>query len=51
MLHVLYIIINVTCPRKRIENQGMSCNFLWVYVYGVNRRSEDFLLLSDLLFA
>ena len=49
MLHVLYIIINISCPRKRIKNRGMSCNLL--RVYGVNRRSEIFLLLSDLLFA
>ena len=29
----------------------MACNLLRVpYVYGVNRRSENFLLLSDLLF-
>ena len=25
MLHVLYIIINISCPRKRIKNPGMSC--------------------------
>ena len=30
MLHVLYIIINISCPRKRIKNQGMSCNLLRV---------------------
>ena len=51
MLHVLYIIINSSCPRKRIKNQGMSCSLTGPYVYGVNRRSENFLLLSDLLFA
>ena len=52
MLNVLYIIINISCHRKRIKNRGMSCNLLLVfYVYGVNRRSENFLLLSDLLFA
>ena len=28
MLHVLYIIINISCPRKRTKNQGMSCNLL-----------------------
>ena len=47
MLHVLYIIINISCPRKRIKNRGMQ----GPYVNGVNRRSENFLLLSDLLFA
>ena len=50
MLHVLYyyITINISCPRK-IKNRGMSCNLLQgPYVYGVNRRSENFLLLSDL---
>ena len=26
MLHVLYIIINISCPRKRIKNRGMSCS-------------------------
>ena len=53
MLHVLYIIIDIFCPRKRIKNRGMSCNLLRVptYTYGVNRRSENFLLLSDILFA
>ena len=25
MLHVLYIIIDISCPRKRINNPGMSC--------------------------
>ena len=52
MLHVLYIIINISCPRKRIKNRGMSCNlFRSLRIYGVNSRSENFLLLSDLLFA
>ena len=23
-------IINISCPRKRIKNRGMSCNLLWV---------------------
>ena len=46
MLHVLYIITNISCPRTKIKNRGMPCN---LYVYGVNRRSENFLLLSDLL--
>ena len=30
MLHVLYIIINIYCLRKRIKNRGMSCNHLRV---------------------
>ena len=54
MLHVLYIIINISCPRVRIKNRGMSCILLRVptyIIYSVNRRSENFLLLSDLLFA
>ena len=46
MLNVLYIIINISCPRKRIKNRGMSCNLLRVPTLMVN-----FLLLSDLLFA
>ena len=50
MLHVLYIIINISCPRKRIKS-GNVMQPLTGYVYGVNRRSENFLLLSDLLFA
>ena len=52
MLHVLYIIINTSCPRKRIKKMGNVMQPLTgPYVYGVNRRSENFLLLSDLLFA
>ena len=30
MLHVLNIIINISCPRKRFKNRGMSCNLLRV---------------------
>ena len=26
MLHVLYIIINISCPRKRIKNRGKTTN-------------------------
>ena len=47
MLHVLYIIINISCPRKRNKNRGMSCNLLRIPTF----RSEHLLLLSDLLFA
>ena len=47
MLHVLYIIINISCPRKRTKNWGMK----GPYVYSVNRKPENFLLLTDLLFA
>ena len=50
MLHVLYIIINISCPRKRIKIRGMSCNLMGPYVYGFIRRSENFLLLSDFTF-
>ena len=35
MLHVLYIIINISRPRKRIKNRGMSCNLLWVPTFMV----------------
>ena len=35
MLHVLYIIINISCPRKRIKNRGMSCNLLRVPTFMV----------------
>ena len=30
MLQNLYILINSSCPRKRIKNWGMSCNLLRV---------------------
>ena len=51
MLHVLYFIINISCPRKRIKKSANVMQPLTgPYVYGVNR-SENFLLLSDLLFA
>ena len=46
-MHVLHIIIKISCPMKRIKNRGM----LGPYVYSVNRRSENFLPLLDLLFA
>ena len=51
MLHVLYIIMNISCPRKRIKNRGMSFNLLRVPTFMVKKRSENFNLLSDLLFA
>ena len=52
MLPILYIIINISCPRKRIKNSGNVMQPLTgPNVYGVNRRSENFLHLSDLLFA
>ena len=35
MLHVLYIIINISCPRKKIKNWGMSCNLLRVPTFMV----------------
>ena len=35
MLHVLYIIINISCPRKRIKNRGRSCNLLRVPTFMV----------------
>ena len=35
MLHVLYIIINISCPRKRIKNREMSCNLLRVSTFMV----------------
>ena len=35
MLHVLYILINISCPRKRIENPGMPCNLLRVPTFMV----------------
>ena len=35
MLHILYIIINISCPRKRIKNRGMSCNLLRVPTFMV----------------
>ena len=52
MLHVLYIIINISCPRKRIKiGECHATSYGSLCLYGVNRRSENFLLLSDLLFA
>ena len=47
MLHVLYIIMNISCPRKRIKNRGMSFNLLRVPTFMVKKRSENFNLLSD----
>ena len=35
MLHVLYIINNISCPRKGIKNRGMSCDLLWVLTFMV----------------
>ena len=35
MLHVLFIIINISCPRKKIKNPGMSCNLLRVPTFMV----------------
>ena len=35
MLHVLYMIINISCLRMRIENRGMSCNLLQVPTFMV----------------
>ena len=35
MLHVVCIIINNSCPRKRITNMGMSCNLLRVPTFMV----------------
>ena len=35
MLHVLYIIINTSCPSKRIKNRGMACNLLRVPTFMV----------------
>ena len=35
MLHVLHIIINNSCPRKRINNPGMSCNLLRIPTFMV----------------
>ena len=26
MLHVLYIIINISCPKRKSINRGMSCD-------------------------
>ena len=52
MLHVLYIIINIFLSKEENQKSGNVMQPLTgPYVYGVNRRSENFLLLSDLLFA
>ena len=52
MLHVLCIIINISCPRKRIISRGMSCNLLRVPTFMVQIGGQRiFFLLSDLLFA
>ena len=52
MLHVLYIISNISCPRKRIKKSGNVMQpLMGPYVYDVNRSSENFLLLPELLFA
>ena len=45
MMHVLYIIINISCPRKGIKKSGNVMQPLTgPYLYGVNRRSQNFLL-------
>ena len=50
MLHVLYFIIIISCPRKNHKSVNVMQPLTGPYVYGVNRRSENFLLLTDLLF-
>ena len=51
MLHVLYIIIFISCPTKRNKiGEGHATSY-GSYVNCVNMRSENFLLLSDLIFA
>ena len=35
MLHVLYIIMHISYPRKRIKNLGTQCNLLWVPTFMV----------------
>ena len=42
MLHVLYIIINISCPRKRIKSGNVMQPLTGPYVYGVNGSSENF---------
>ena len=42
MLHVLYIIINISCSRKRIKNRGMSCNLLRVPTFMGGQRIFSF---------
>ena len=53
MVHVLYIMIHIFCPRKNLKSGNVMQPLTgpYMYVYGVNRRSENFLLLSDLLVA
>ena len=52
MLHALYIIINISYPRKRIKNPGMFCNLLRVPTFMVYIGGQRiFSFLSDLLFA
>ena len=46
MLHVLYIMINISCPRKRIKNRGMSCNLCGKTTNDAIKFSYHF-LLSD----
>ena len=43
MLHILYIIINFSCPRKKIKKLANVMQPLTgPNIYGVNRRSENF---------
>ena len=46
MLPVLYMIINISCLRKRIENLGMSCNLLRVPTFMVLIGRQSFLLFQ-----
>ena len=51
MLNVLYIIINISVLGRESKSGNVVQFLMGPYVYGVNRTSENFLLLSDLLFA
>ena len=52
MLHVLYITINIFCSGRESKiGECHATSYGPLRLNGVNRRSEKFLLLSDLLFA
>ena len=50
MLHVLYIIIYMSCPRKRITNRGMSCNLLRVPTFMVEIGGQRIFSLCQIYF-
>ena len=42
MLHVLYIIINISCPKKNKKSGNVMQSLTVPNVYCVNRRAQNF---------